>query len=224
MAGKYPIPDRACPRITPPPPVARKRSQRAGERRYPSPPNAGALSSGRAPCGPVGLGSPPARCVPRLLGGRAGCRVYRQITPDSGARVARSMQASDANLPTADHFELDNIGPVQVCVPSGNGHTGMGEPWLSSILSGPGARRPGGSARAGHRGPKHSPPCRRSPTLAVHAPQTIPPSRRTRDGSTLVSNLHQLDGRDLFVALNLVAGEFRSDPYLKPQGGIASFP
>ena len=26
------------------------------------------------------------------------------------------------------------------------------------------------------------------------------------------------------VALNLVAGEFRSDPYLKPQGGIASFP
>jgi hypothetical protein len=150
--------------------------------------------------------------------------VYRQITPDSGARVARSMQASDANLPTADHFELDNIGPVQVCVPSGNGHTGMGEPWLSSILSGPGARRPGGSARAGHRGPKHSPPCRRSPTLAVHAPQTIPPSRRTRDGSTLVSNLHQLDGRDLFVALNLVAGEFRSDPYLKPQGGIASFP
>jgi hypothetical protein len=40
----------------------------------------------------------------------------------------------------------------------------------------------------------------------------------------LVPNLHQLDGRDLFVALNLVAGEFRSDPYLKPQGGIASFP
>jgi hypothetical protein len=32
------------------------------------------------------------------------------------------------------------------------------------------------------------------------------------------------DGRDLFVALNLIAGEFRSDPYLKPQGGIASFP
>ena len=118
--------------------------------------------------------------------------VCRQITPDSGARVARSMRVSDANLPTADHFELDNIGPVQVCVPSGNGHTWMGEPWLSSILSGPGARRPGGSDRAGQRGPKHSPPCRRSPTLAVHAPQTIPPSRRTRDGSTLVSNLHQL--------------------------------
>jgi len=28
----------------------------------------------------------------------------------------------------------------------------MGEPWLSSILSGPGARRPGGSGSAGHRG------------------------------------------------------------------------
>jgi anthranilate phosphoribosyltransferase len=52
--------------------------------------------------------------------------VCRQITPDSGASAARSMRASDANLPTADHFELDNIGPVQVCVPSGNGHTGMG--------------------------------------------------------------------------------------------------
>jgi hypothetical protein len=41
----------------------------------------------------------------------------------------------------------------------------------------------------------------------------------------LVSNLHQLVTDVIFiVALNLIAGEFRSDPYLKPQGGIASFP
>jgi hypothetical protein len=63
----------------------------------------------------------------------------------------------------------------------------------------------------------------RRPSQCTHRRRS-PPSRRTRDGSTLVSNLHQLDGRDLFVALNLIAGEFRSDPYLKPQGGIASFP
>ncbi len=105
-----------------------------------------------------------------------------------------------------------------------NGHTGMGGPRLSSVSSRPGARRPGGSDRAGHRGPKRSPPCRQSRTLAVHAPQTAPPSRRTPSAAALVSNLHQLDGRDLFVALNLIAGEFRSNPYLKPQGAIKVHP
>jgi len=54
--------------------------------------------------------------------------------------------------------------------------------------------------------------------------QMAPPNRRIRGVSALVSNLHQLDGRDLFVALILIAGEFRSDPYLKPQGAITSNP
>jgi len=117
----------------------------------PDPPNAGALSSGRAPCGPVGLGAAPssmrpaitrlscgavslgdgirlfhrlsiascavgsnsdAACAdrsrhsipqpgrPRRMSARARAFLWsmfcRQITPDSGAPVARSMRASDA--------------------------------------------------------------------------------------------------------------------------------
>jgi hypothetical protein len=74
VAGKYPIPDRACPRITPPPPLARQRSQRAGERRYPS------STQRRSPVlGPRSVRTYGAWGGPRLdashnLGGRAGCR------------------------------------------------------------------------------------------------------------------------------------------------------
>jgi hypothetical protein len=128
------------------------------------------------------------------------------------------------HLRTADHFELDNISPVQVCVSSGTDTPGWGSHGC------PACRR--GLARSGQAEViepviegrstiRHA--VDRTPS-AAHGPQMIPPGRRTRGVSALVSNLHQLDGRDLFVALILIAGEFRSDPYLKPQGAIKSNP
>jgi hypothetical protein len=100
----------------------------------------------------------------------------------------------------------------------------MGEPRLSSVSSRLGVRTPGESDKTVIEGRSTiGDTADRAPLRCTHR-RRIPTSRRTRGASALVSNLYQLDGRDLFVALNLIAGEFRSDPYVKPQDAITSNP